>query len=332
MSIFTKQRAFLSKPDAYSFLPIDNPTSEKTQEPLNEDAFTPNFLEIDAISPPFLQTVYKYNQACKSLIIETGNLIYTALKEAGLDSIHFDHKIIILASSKYSAIDIQLIFEKYTFKTSFYPIVEEHRTEYGDLLIHLSDEPPLRITPYKLPSKGIVHLYLNESEFVKDSVSPRTIKTIAKTLANKDYIPYDPQHPTPSLVNDKIQLQPCQINAINSALVRCSKRFPIISGSNVKKYSLTHHHLCYHQKLYENHPYVSAMTINESKRRAFLSNPLKDTFTPSLKNDVNEAISITNDYRTEIQKIKTQIFKSNMDNLTLFNKQEKAYRAINGYD
>ena len=102
-----------------------------------------NALGITTVGYPLVQSPTTFNPAHEPLIIKTGNQIHRALKEEHLEAFYFNKfgKIIITASASCPTQKFQSIFEKMTFQSGFDPVVEETRTDYGDIMIHF--EPSL---------------------------------------------------------------------------------------------------------------------------------------------------------------------------------------------
>lgn len=153
--------------------------------------FLPNLLGIHSNAKALLETKVNYNADSEPLIIETGDMIATALKEERLEAYYLENfgKIIVLSSSEFSKQDLRLIFEKHAFTTGLYPIVEEDRTEFGDLKIHLSDEPDLIQMPFMLPGKEEIFTYLHNNKFVSRVISSKHMTLISEKLENKTYNP-----------------------------------------------------------------------------------------------------------------------------------------------
>ena len=109
-----------------------------------------NLLGIHSVSECLLKTKVQVTPDLEPLIVETGNHIYQVLKENQLSACYFQDygRIIVESSSSLSAKELQQLFERYSFQTGFYPIVDEERTKFNDLTIHLSDEPAPRIAPF----------------------------------------------------------------------------------------------------------------------------------------------------------------------------------------
>lgn len=191
--------------------------------------FLPNFLGLNSFKHPLLQSALTYSSQFEPLIIETGDDIYTALKSDHLEALYFNkfEKIIVLNTAELSNQDLRVIFEKHTFKKGFYPIVEDNRTIFGDLKVHLTDEPQARLTPYLLPSKEEIYSYLMKDKCIKWFVCHETVKLISEKLENGKYIP---DKTLIDLINSHLQndvaLQYNHINALNIALTRCAKGFP----------------------------------------------------------------------------------------------------------
>jgi hypothetical protein len=189
--------------------------------------FLPNYLGIFSITEPILKTEIPYDVSFEPLIIETGNLIYMALKSECKEVYYFENmrKIIVLSSSMLSRQELQVVFEKHAFKTGFYPIVEEERTEFDDLTLHISDEPAPRAMPFILPAKEEIYTYLYNHQAVYWIISPEIMSLIAEKLKNRLYTPEKTIY---SLARDfldaNILLRHNQITTLESALIRYSRK------------------------------------------------------------------------------------------------------------
>lgn len=189
--------------------------------------FLPNLLGIFSIAEPLLKTEIPYDVSYEPLIIETGNLIYMALKATCKEAYYFEHmqKIIVLSSSDLSVKELQLIFEKHAFTTGFYPIVEEERTEFDDLTLHISDEPAPRAMPFILPAKEEIYTYLYNHKSVNWIISPEIVSLIAEKLNYKIYTPEKTIYRIArDFLDANILLTHEQITTLESALIRYSRK------------------------------------------------------------------------------------------------------------
>lgn len=197
----------------------DGPLPESPARPL------PNFLGI--ISPKRLLIQLEKNSFPNmKMVIKTGDLIHDALKKNNLEAYYFNkfEKIIVLSSSNISSKELKLIFEKCYFNIGLYPIVEDERTEFGDLMIHISDKPPSLIEPLILPSKTDIFAYLRKDNVVNWYVSVNELQIIAEKLDNEGYVP---QETLKNLnLSSEISLNPLKISILDDALTRCAKGFP----------------------------------------------------------------------------------------------------------
>lgn len=193
------------------------------------DKFLPNLLGINKIAKSFLQTNVEYNPNFEPLIVETGNLIYQALKEERLESYYIENleRIIVLSSSNVSIQSLQSVFERYAFTTGFYPVVENNRTDYDDLKIHLSDEAPPREMPFVLPSKEEIDSYLSKNPSIRCVFSPNTISLISAKLENKEYFPEKTIYALArGLLEENILLGYTQAITLEAALIKHPKGVP----------------------------------------------------------------------------------------------------------
>lgn len=185
-----------------------------------------NLLGIHSISESFLQTQNKIDPSFEPLIIETGNLIHNALKEERLDAFYFENygKIIVLSSSLISSQELKAIFERQTFTNGFYPIVEDERTDFGDLKIHLSDVYSSKCKSFTLPLKEEIFTYLLKDKFISEVISPEILTLISEKLENIEYIPEITIFIlAKAFLNDNILLGYTEIMALDKSLVRYPK-------------------------------------------------------------------------------------------------------------
>lgn len=200
----------------------DGPVPEYPAKPL------PNLLYIhDCCS--LLQKTEKYSFRDERRTIETGNLIHEALKKYNLEAFYFNEfkKIIVLSSSNISQKILMLIFEKFDFNTGFYPIVENERTQFGDLMIHISDKFPALVQPIFLSKKDKIFNHLSNDKIIKDYIPNHILQFIAEKFEYIEYIPQETlKNIDPASLPNNVVLKPFDIDLLDIALRRCAKGFP----------------------------------------------------------------------------------------------------------
>ena len=219
-----KQRIIQSNSDHFSVVQrhLRECTINLRNPPDSRFKLVLNLIGIHSISKSFLKTERPFHVSQEPLIIETGNIIQRALRNEGYEAYYFENfeKIIVLSSSNLSAKALQSIFDGHAFKAGFYPIVDEERTEFDDLTIHISDVPENQKTSFMLPAKQELYAFLENSPSVSTMISPQMLSLIAEKLANKLYTQEETIYKlAKDFLGENILLGYSQVIALESAII-----------------------------------------------------------------------------------------------------------------